>query len=279
MTRIHSGSTTPPPLYNNEEDADLQCMLGALTITPPASPTCDSPRPTALYVFTARITPSWSEAAALTQGVAGSPRRLTPKPRSNKKPAGGHVVFFGRKPGAYRTWYGEAEPLVKGVSGSIHQVYHNFNLAGAAYDYAREQGWTRVLPVPCYDVSTAGPPILHFPIPDAVLDTPNPLHAGSSARDGHWYVVYSGILPGVYQSSLECSLNTVGISCVTFESFDSKVDALTAFQDAVADSRVRVITPKYVISLYVLTPVPVNLKKDPQDKKQAQPPLPVLCPR
>ncbi|KAJ7604346.1 hypothetical protein DFH06DRAFT_1349478 [Mycena polygramma] len=254
MTRIPSlvDSGSPPPYDDRDrthEDADLQQMLSALTIDGPSTPPRGSSRSARLYAYqnanTAGITTSWSEAAALTQGVAGgSSLRLTPKSKSKAR-VGAYVVFFGRVPGVYEFWYEEAEPHVKGVKGSLYQGYQTPELATAAYEYARERGWTHVLPCPRIRFTTA--PILRLPTPVGALDdTPNPLHNATSTQAGIWYVVFRGICPGVYQSSLECSLNTVGLSRATYLSFASKDLALAHFQDAVANGEVEVLTPKYV---------------------------------
>ncbi|KAJ6488277.1 hypothetical protein C8R47DRAFT_1216078 [Mycena vitilis] len=197
------------------------------------------------------FTETWAEAAAETQGVPGaSPRRLTKtsKPRRKK---GGYAVFFGTQPGAYKTW-AEAERFVKGVPGNLHQAYISEPLAQAAFDYAHTRGWTRVCPAPGSSTRASAPetlrPVSSSPIPD--LPTPvgtteavNPLHAGQDLDV--WYIVYAGITPGVYQSSLECGLNTVGLSLATYDRCESKDLAIALYQEALDAGRVSVVYPKY----------------------------------
>ncbi|KAJ7660348.1 hypothetical protein DFH06DRAFT_1326478 [Mycena polygramma] len=231
----------PPPPYTEDAppyDADA-AELGDLFSTLSLAPvTTTPPRPPRLYLFETPIarglTPSWAEAADQTQGVAGgSARRLTPKSKKHKPKSGGYAVFFGRVPGAYHLWYEEAEPLINGVSGSLYQGYPNYDLATAAYEYARDQGWTRVMTSsePVLLDSTVLAPIPRLPTPAQPTDAINPLHA---VRNGRWYVVYCGIVPGVYQSSLECSLNTVGLRCATHDSFATEELAVRAFREASA---------------------------------------------
>ncbi|KAJ7612813.1 hypothetical protein DFH06DRAFT_1344900 [Mycena polygramma] len=234
----------PPPPYEDDE-AILGSMFADLALVDTESRPTTPPRRTPVYAFRSPTrtgtTASWSEAAAETQGVPGaSPRRLQPKTRKHNK-NGAYVVFFGLVPGAYRQWYEEAYPLVNGVSGSIYRGYPNMPLAIAAYDYAHARGWTRVLPSFHLDVLVSSA-IPRMPTPSGLTDPTNPLHTD---LDGRWYVVYCGITPGVYQSSLECTLNTVGLSCATHDSFPTKELAFTHFREAVADGRVKVVSPKY----------------------------------
>ncbi|KAJ6489315.1 hypothetical protein C8R47DRAFT_1215662 [Mycena vitilis] len=95
---------------------------------------------------------------------------------------------------------------------------------------------------PTSSATSFGPPLSQPPPTPEALDEITPLHGD---RDGRWYVVYRGITPGVYQSSLECSLNTRGLSCATYESYASKEDAIAAFNREVARGRVNKLFHKY----------------------------------
>ncbi|KAJ7618255.1 hypothetical protein DFH06DRAFT_1342525 [Mycena polygramma] len=243
----------PPPPYE-DDDALLGRMLADLALVDTDSRPTTPPRRTPAYRVqtptTTGTAASWSEAAAATQGVPGaSPRRLQPKSRKHKK-NGAYVVFFGLVPGVYRLWYEEAYPLVNGVSGSVYCGYPNVPLATAAYEYARVRGWTRILPSFHLDVRVVPTAIPRLPTPSSSSDLTNPLH---TELDGRWYVVYCGISPGVYQSSLECTLNTLGLSCATHDSFPTKELAFSHFREAAADGRVKVVSPKYFTSLSGVT--------------------------
>ncbi|KAJ7175320.1 hypothetical protein C8R46DRAFT_1213804 [Mycena filopes] len=251
-------SSSPPPPYSaTEEDADndeLNRLLSNLRLTtqphppplaprlppsltpPPAPPPVTPPRP---------ARPQLAVAADLTQGVRGAtPQRLSPRKQKSHAKRRGYAVFCGRGTGAFRSWTDEVEPLVKGVSNSIHQGYASFELAQAAYDYALERGWTRTLGSSTALSTTSGPPLRSLPTPVGLLELPNALHA-DSGNLGRWYTVYCGISPGVYSSSLECSLNTLGLKCAVFDSADTKDQAIASFQRALADGRVHDLRPIY----------------------------------
>ncbi|KAJ7715850.1 hypothetical protein DFH07DRAFT_974074 [Mycena maculata] len=138
----------------------------------------------------------------------------------------------------------EVEAMVRGVSCSIQQGYSTFEGATAAFEYARLRGWTRRVPDDSFIVPSAvlPPAIPWLPQPPAFSDAPNPLHG---EHNGLWYIVYCGITPGVYPSSVECHLNTVGITNSVFDSCDTKEVAILRYQTALADGRIKVLTPIY----------------------------------
>ncbi|KAJ7024557.1 hypothetical protein C8F04DRAFT_1192235 [Mycena alexandri] len=192
------------------------------------------------------------EAAEATQGVAqGHATRVatpaTPTRARNHGKRKGYAVFYGTVPGAYETW-AEVVPLVIGVSNSLYQGYPSLAAARAAFEYAAQRSWTRVCGASASPSTGTTVSIPALPQPVGMLEDPNPLHGadGAAVRGRRWYVVYSGITPGVYQSSLECSLNTVGLSCPVFDSWDNKALAIAKFQQAVGQRRVHVRRPPYI---------------------------------
>ncbi|KAJ7679524.1 hypothetical protein DFH06DRAFT_1316423 [Mycena polygramma] len=249
-------SRPPPPAYT-EDDAELHLRLAGLTLTtgtpppsvPPPPPSAPSYRTTSVNlrapapappVLYAQITPattviaeSWADAADETQGLPGaSPHRLTPKRKPRKK-SGAYAVFCGIATGYFPDW-STVHPLVIGVPNSVYQGYRTEDIAQAAYEYAYERGWTRVITKTRVDLpTTLGPYLTHLPTPSAVADV-NPLHGDS---DGRWYVVYKGISPGVYGSSLECNLNTRGLRCATYDAWDSVEVAIARFEHALGNGR------------------------------------------
>ncbi|KAJ7604873.1 hypothetical protein DFH06DRAFT_1349006 [Mycena polygramma] len=241
---------TPPPAYSL-----LDTELASLTIdtVPAAVRSSDSHTPTTPPARVSDRVPTRESANSGGGEVAvdrtsGGSSTLSPG-RSRK---GGYVVFHGIKPGAYPLW-NEAADYVLGVPGSIYQGYKNMPLAQAAFDYAHERGWTRVRTMnaaPATNETITTTIMREAPTPIGDLEEPNPLHAatGAGVRGGSWYVVYVGVTPGVYASSLECSLNTVGLRCATFDSFSSKEVAIERYQDALAEGRVRVAYPAYTAS-------------------------------
>ncbi|KAJ7778123.1 hypothetical protein B0H16DRAFT_1711663 [Mycena metata] len=162
------------------------------------------------------------------------------KPRRQKK---GYAVFRDRVPGAYKTW-AEVEPLVRRVSGALHQGYPSFDNAVRAFQYAEHQNWPRVCPRPVTPPTTATISIL--PQPVGSLDRPNLLYAGLEfTATSRWYVVYRGITPGVYQFNLESGLNTVGVPGAVFDSWETKIVAIVKYQHALGAKRVTAIPPAY----------------------------------
>lgn len=101
----------------------------------------------------------------------------------------------------------EAKARVSGVRGAIHQGYRTVPQAEAAYAYALARSWTRVC-----RASRLSPPsqdaLPMLPSPSQPMDGANPLHPGQRLT-GTWYIVYRGILPGVYHSTLVLLFNDV----------------------------------------------------------------------
>lgn len=91
------------------------------------------------------------------------------------------------------------------LSNGIYKGYSTLELVQAAFEYARERGWTRTIS----STATQSPPLStptpltrqQLPTPVGVDDGINPLHG--DALDASWHVVYIGITPGVYQSRYE----------------------------------------------------------------------------
>ncbi|KAJ7429225.1 hypothetical protein B0H11DRAFT_2266550 [Mycena galericulata] len=184
-------------------------------------------------------TNDWEFAAAQTQGIAsGTPTRLTPQRKSRGK-KGGYAVFVGKKVGAFQYWR-EVQPLVRGVPNAIYQGYPTLQAATAAFEYARKRSWTRRA---FHPPATAIP---RLPTPMGLSDAANPLHGDVGVMtNGLWYIVYCGIAPGVYQSSLECLLNTVGVPGARHDACDSKEAAVARYHKALSGGRVRAVNPSY----------------------------------
>ncbi|KAJ7896576.1 hypothetical protein B0H13DRAFT_2338308 [Mycena leptocephala] len=172
------------------------------------------------------------EAADATVGVPhASSQRITPGGTKSKPSNGAYAVFFGHVPGFFLTW-AQAQLSVTGVSGALYQGYLTPEAASAAFEYTRSVRWTGVItdhsPAPCIMVSTA-----HMPASVSSQSAVSPLHRKT------WYIVYKGINPGVYQSSLECGLNMIGVSGSIFDSVDNVHTANDRFVKAQAAGRTR----------------------------------------
>ncbi|KAK7007689.1 hypothetical protein R3P38DRAFT_2792515 [Favolaschia claudopus] len=119
-----------------------------------------------------------------------------------------------------------SSPLVTGISGAIFRGYRTLDEAEAAYEYALDQGWVGDATTEPQSIPSPRP--LHL---GRTFDI-NPLH-GSDPGDDRWFVVYRGILPGVYRSHLECQLNTLCVSGAVHESVVTKSEALVKYAEAV----------------------------------------------
>ncbi|KAJ7740826.1 hypothetical protein B0H16DRAFT_1728840 [Mycena metata] len=250
----------PPPGLPSYEDAVEEAeILAVLTdlndfhltpVDPPQLPRTPNrplpssvtPSPRARYSYhtptTSALTSSWAEAATATQGVSGaSPLRLEPKRKSRKKKRG-YAVFSGWRIGAFPEWNAEVIGLVSGVPNSLYQGYETLLQAQAAFEYAQVRGWTRV-------ISPDGSPSASIARPPSPVGFSDPVNALHATRSSLWYVVYAGITPGVYASSLECSLNTLGLRSPAFESCESKEVVIRLFQEALAAGNIRKIYPSY----------------------------------
>ncbi|KAJ7863695.1 hypothetical protein B0H13DRAFT_1899467 [Mycena leptocephala] len=184
----------------------------------------------------------------LTRVVAKTP--WVPKAARKKNRA--FVVFFGRAPDVYHSWYGPtgAEIQVKHVSHAVFQGYSSLKEAQAAFAYARERSWIGVRD--SRSPSPTGPPlraIPTIPLPLASDTTPhNPLHSAKASAP-KWHVVYAGITPGIYSSFLECYLNTTGLRTASYQSAASRLEAIQLWCTAEAAGTIRVITPSYSVHL------------------------------
>ncbi|KAJ7429657.1 hypothetical protein B0H11DRAFT_2265143 [Mycena galericulata] len=217
---------TPPPAYPAQPVA-------------PHTPTPSGP----MYYYESPngsgYTPSWAHAASETQGVAGARVHAVQKrekKRGPKKKA--YVVFLGRRVGVYRSW-SQVEPLVSGVSNAIHRGYGTVEAAEAAYGYARSRHWIRVSDT--WPASSSQQP-LDVPTPSQFSDGSNPLHVDEELDDT-WYVVYKGVIPGVYHSVLEALLNTVGLPNSLYESVVGRSAAFALFEGARADGHTGIVHP------------------------------------
>jgi hypothetical protein len=149
-----------------------------------------------------------------------------------------------------------AKAAVSGVSNAILRGYKTVEEAEAAYEFARVRCWTRSFVAgSCCSTSF----IPSSPVPTQPNDTANPLH-GSESLDNTWYVVYHGIVPGVYHfmyvlvfscweqiidpfSRLEALLNTAGISKALYESVEGKAAAFDLFNAALLCGETAVAAP------------------------------------
>ncbi|KAJ7511755.1 hypothetical protein B0H11DRAFT_2214629 [Mycena galericulata] len=232
--------TPPPPPVSNQ----------IITHTPPPEYASDAVAPTTpgstpLYYYesptSSGYTSSWAVAGSETQGVPGA--RVVAIQKREKKKSGpkkkAYVVFLGRQLGVFRTW-SQVEPLISGVSNAIYRGYRTTSAAEAAYEYAHSRSLTRV----CGNSpsSSSQQPLAIVPTPTP-YDGPNPLLSDEDILDDTWYVVYRGVVPGVYHSLIEALLNTVGLPGCLYESVVGRAAAFALFDAAQIGGRTGTAQP------------------------------------
>lgn len=171
--------------------------------------------------------------------------------QKSKKSPKVYVVFIGKQPGVYTSWYAHppvavrilltfawrdnCEEQITGVA-SVHQGYSSGSDAAKAYRFAVQQGMvsrtvagrafdTRVAPRASVDFLTA---------PESKFD--NALNVGITRK--RWYNVYQGRVPGIYRTYLECSLSVVSVSNAVHDSFFTLQEARDAYTEADNEGRV-----------------------------------------
>ncbi|KAJ7697298.1 hypothetical protein B0H16DRAFT_1484812 [Mycena metata] len=215
----------------------------------PTLPVCATPRSTGSHIPSAPTTPArttpcsttsastlcgyivdspskkglvvnWLEAGSLTNGVRGASVHSTGR-KSRKPRAHAWAVFYGGKVAVFTEW-AATQHSITGHGLAIYAGFPSVAAASATLEYARAQGWTGDLAPP------SGQPPATFALPSAYDD--NPLNSGAATN--LWYAVSRGIVPGVYRSYLECSLNTSGVQGNLCASFATCQEAESAFMQA-----------------------------------------------
>jgi viroplasmin and RNaseH domain-containing protein len=146
--------------------------------------------------------------------------------RPRKPVSNAYVVFYGGEVSVFEDW-ADAQRSTNGHGIAIHAGFCSMQEAQAALEYARSKGWTAD--------SSPPPEAAGLPLAPAGSYEDNPLNAGSS----DWYTVCHGVVPSIYRSSLECSLNTVGVKGNLYASFHTRAEAESAYMQALAGNQVR----------------------------------------
>ncbi|KAJ7709327.1 hypothetical protein B0H16DRAFT_1745867 [Mycena metata] len=171
----------------------------------------------------------WFEAGSLTQGVPGktSVRSVGSRHKNRKPRSAAWAVFYGGEVGVFTVW-DATQRSITGHGLTIYAGYPSEEAARAAFQYARDRGWTADSEP---TVATSLPPSAH---------EDNPLNSGSPSDV--WYGVCRGLAPGVYRSWLECSLNTSGVKGNLCASFPTRADAEAVFVQAQAPGHVKYLS-------------------------------------
>ncbi|KAJ7196875.1 hypothetical protein GGX14DRAFT_329909, partial [Mycena pura] len=130
-----------------------------------------------------------------------------------------YTVFYGGEIGVFEAWP-DVKRSITGHGLAIYAGFPSLQAVQAALDYARTMGWT----------ADSHPSDVTSPLPTPASYEDNPLNSSCSANQ--WYVVCRGVVPGVYKSYLECSLNTVGVKGNLCCSFETRAEAESVYADA-----------------------------------------------
>ncbi|KAJ7799667.1 hypothetical protein B0H13DRAFT_1933001 [Mycena leptocephala] len=242
-----------PPEYDDEINAIIRDLDLTTLESPTPPPSSPEPPATPTKPQTSKSTPStpqtarnrgydvqsptkvgrvvsWFEAGSLTQGVRGaSVRGKGRRNRSHKASAGAYAVFYGDEVGVFEKW-ADANRSASGHSPAILASFPSVQAAQAALEYARSKGWTADSSPPASASATALAPAGAF--------EDNPLNQGTT---GFWYAICRRVVPGVYRSYLECSLNTSGVRGNLCASFNTRAEAEAAFAQARSGNLLRSI--------------------------------------
>ncbi|KAJ7602638.1 hypothetical protein DFH06DRAFT_1351158 [Mycena polygramma] len=204
--------STPPPRYSAVPEVPRAVPLTPQI--PAGSPTVyevGSPQGTAYSTECTDI--CRSEAASAVQASPTSHVRAVRKSkRRGGKPAA-YVVFRGRDIGVMHNWP-DVVAATSGVSFSLQQGYRTLRLAAS--------------------------PHCTFPGAKASPAFGRTQSAGFRLPDDRWYIVYQGINPGVFGTSVECALNVLGIRDAVHNSADSYLAAKNKFRGAMEKGDVHV---------------------------------------
>ncbi|KAJ7632085.1 hypothetical protein B0H17DRAFT_1149970 [Mycena rosella] len=173
-------------------------------------------------------TQDWAHAAHVTQGTPESRVQCIGKRPKTRTKKAAYVVFRGRTIGVFRVWQ-DVQQATSGLPFALHQGYTTQDLATAAFDFAERRGWTAQYTASLFTVPLTAP----LPIPEA-LHAPKLFSSPLATRrvEDSWFVVYAGIHPGVFPTSIECALNVLGIEASVHESAATYALACEKFRHA-----------------------------------------------
>ncbi|KAJ7893227.1 hypothetical protein B0H13DRAFT_2339815 [Mycena leptocephala] len=139
-------------------------------------------------------------------------------------------------------FFPEVEAATSGFRFALQQGYSAIDDAHLVFEHAQRRGWTSdnsAWSSTPMSASDAPVPLAHEH-PIAPLSAQGGPLSFRSPNDP-WYVVYQGVNPGVFATSVECALNVLGISCSAHESVDSYAEAWQKFRRATSEGEVHFV--------------------------------------
>ncbi|KAJ7051250.1 hypothetical protein C8F01DRAFT_1176381 [Mycena amicta] len=174
------------------------------------------------------LTTHWHQAAALTQGQPEGQARVLVRQRKRRPKATAYAIIRGKQIGVWDTWLGPdgAEQHTRGYRFALYTGFSSRKAAQAAFDFCEQASWTCSLSV----ISSMPVPLHLIPKP---VENEHDLqgHVPRAAGDW-WYVVFVGVHPGVYPSSVESLLNVLGVKNSSHDSWPTYQEARREYEDA-----------------------------------------------
>ncbi|KAF9012288.1 hypothetical protein BDZ89DRAFT_1142890 [Hymenopellis radicata] len=179
-----------------------------------------------------QISEHWSEASG-HQNRGSHVVNLSPRKKRRHK-AHAYVVFMGPSPGVYTDWLLCAGQISRG--GCLYLAYLSERAATAAFQFASNQGWVQASPPPpaIYTTSTLAKDTPFTSVFEHVDDNP----VNTAVCRPTFYVVTSGIHPGIFRSYPEAGLAWVGVPKASQSSYPTLEEARLEFRLALAEGRV-----------------------------------------
>ncbi|KAL1685293.1 hypothetical protein GGG16DRAFT_119013 [Schizophyllum commune] len=160
------------------------------------------------------------------------PYEATPSDISSSSPGGtAYAVYVGRQPGVYTTWP-ECLRQVKATSHNSYKAFDSLVLARRAYSAAAERGLVSTSEARAADtrrvIERQQMVLEDLPLCLAFLE--DPTSKAMAVGSSRFYVVYTGLQPGVYLTYHECSYLTSGYKGARHCSFYTKEEAVDALK-------------------------------------------------
>ncbi|KAJ7606435.1 hypothetical protein B0H17DRAFT_1221755 [Mycena rosella] len=170
----------------------------------------------------------WSQAGHTSQGSPNSHVHALHKTRKPHSKKGTYAVFRSGTIGVLISW-DQVVASTSGVRFALYQGYPTRAIALAAFEWALACGWTSADPSPSIaPISSSEAPLLITPLPAILPDIRDSVLAPRSPGNP-WYVVYAGINPGIFASSIECALNVLGIASSLHKRVDTYANTHAKF--------------------------------------------------
>ncbi|KAI5821516.1 hypothetical protein K523DRAFT_359297 [Schizophyllum commune Tattone D] len=157
------------------------------------------------------------------------PDDTQPSTNSSSPGGTGYAVYVGRVPGVYAAW-SDAQKQVKALPHNSYKAFPSLEVARRAYNAAVSRGLVSTGARRAADVRRVveRQQLILEDLPLCLAFLEDPTSKAMAVGSSSFYVVYTGLQPGVYLTYHECSYLTSGYKGARHCSFDSKDEAVEA---------------------------------------------------